>query len=373
MSSMVPVAAVFGDTEHRLVREQLQRTMASDAFRGSKRSREFLSHIVESTLSGESDLLKERLIGVHLYGKDGAYDTSSDSAVRVRANEVRRRLLQYAEQFGRDEHYRILLPSGSYVPEFRPTVRRAPLKQLALPKGIQPGAPPLHKGWLVGPTIAALLLSGLAFRWMLSPDSLFKEFWRPLVAGNHSLVLKVQAAPGDGNTIPLRAVRQLLRIHDIARNLGSRAEIVTVADVPLVSDERSAQILLGRTAGSSLPAQVPLRYRMEPPSGAPFVLDVLSGRRYETVRIESGRQESYALVTRITPRSDNASTLSLNGTDDVAVEAAEELVADPAALADALRMTGVAAVEKDLQILLAVQHFGQEISKRHIIAVQTYP
>jgi hypothetical protein len=372
-ANLVAVSQPLGAAEHRLVRDQLQRTMASDAFRGSKRSRDFLSHIVERTLSGESDLLKERLIGVHLYGKDGAYDTSSDSTVRVRANEVRRRLLQYAEQFGRDEHYRILLPSGSYVPEFRPTARRAPLKQLALPREIKSATPPLHKGWLIGPTVAALLLSAFAFRWMLSPDSLFKEFWRPLVAGNHSLILEVETVPGPQSMIPLRSVRPLLRIHDIAHSLGGHAEIVTVGDAPLVSDEHSAQVLLGRTAGSTLPAPVPLRYRIETPAGAPAILDVVSGHRYGTQGIESGRQESFALVTRITPRSDSPSTLSLNGTDDVAVEAAEELVTDPATLADALRTAGVAAVEKDLQILLGVQHFGPEISKRHILSVQTYP
>lgn len=356
------------------MREQLERTLASDAFHKSKRSREFLSHIVERTLNGETDLLKERLIGVHLYGKDGAYDTSSDSTVRVRANEVRRRLLEYAEQFGTDEVFRILLPPGSYVPEFRRTVRRAPVKELPLPKGIKPVAP-LHKGWLIGPTIAALLLSALAFRWMLSPDSLFKEFWRPLVLGNHSLVLEVEATPGpgDGGMIPLRSVCQLLRIHDISYSLGGRAEIVTMGDAPLVSGEHSAQILLGRTAGSSLPAPVALRYRIEPPASAPVIRDVVSGRRYETQGVESGRQESYALVTRIIPRSDRAGRLSLNGTDDAAVEAAEELVADPAALGDALRTAGIAAVEKDLQILFAVQHSGQGIWKRHIIAVQTYP
>jgi hypothetical protein len=164
-----------------------------------------------------------------------------------------------------------------------------------------------------------------------------------------------------------------LRIHDIAHSLGGHAEILTVGDAPLVSDEHSAQILLGRTAGSTLPAPVPLRYRIETAAGAPTILDVVSGHRYDTEGIESGRQESFALVTRITPRSDSPSTLALNGTDDVAVEAAEELVTDPATLADALRKAGFAAVEKDLQILLGVQHFGPEISKRHILSVQTYP
>jgi len=357
------VAAPLGDADRQAVREQLARIMASDAFRGSKRSREFLSHIAEKTLSGQSILLKERLIGVHLYGKDGAYDTSADSTIRVRANEVRRRLLQYAEQFGRDEAFRILLPAGSYVPEFRPAAR------LPAPRTV--AAPPLHKGWLIGPTVAALLLCGLAFRWMLSPDSLFKEFWRPLTVGNGTLVLRLQAASGsgDGSTIPLDAVRQLLRIHDINRSFGGHGEVVMTGDTPLVSGEASAQILLGRTIGSSLPAPVALRYRVE--SGA-AILDVVSGRRYGSEALANGRQ-SYALVTRTVPRSQAAAVLSLNGTDDVAVQAAEELVTDPAALGDALRAAGIAAVERDIQILVAVRHSGQEIWKRDIVALQTYP
>jgi len=339
--------------------------MASDAFRGSKRSRDFLSHIVERTLAGESGLLKERLIGVTLYGKDGAYDTSADSTVRVRANEVRRRLLQYAEQFGRDEAFRILLPAGSYVPEFRPAALVPPPSS----KAVRRATPPLHKAWLFGPTVAALLLSALAFRWMLSPDSLFKEFWRPLVMGNRSLVLQVHGSPGPPSMIPLRSVRQLLRIHDISRSLGGGAEIITLGDAPLVSDEHSAHILLGQTAGSSLPSAIALRYRLEPRAGGPAILDLVSGRRYQT----EGAEESYALVTRLVTGSTSAGRLTLNGTDDAAVEAAEELVTEPASLADALRGAGIAAAGKDLQILLAVQHFGEEISKRRVLSVQTYP
>ena len=363
-TNLAAVSRPLGAAEDRLVREQLERPMASDAFRGSRRSREFLSHIVERTLAGESGLLKERLIGVTLYGKDGAYDTSADSTVRVRANEVRRRLLQYAEQFGRDEAFRILLPSGSYVPEFRPAaLLRSPSSAAA-----KPATRPLHRAWLIGPTAVALLLSALAFRWMLSPDSLFKEFWRPLVVGNGSLILQLQGAPGAVGMIPLRNVRQLLRIHDISRTLGGGAEIVTLGDAPLVSDEHSAQILLGQTAGSSLPSAVALRYRIEPRTSGPAILDLVSGRRYET----EGAEKSYALVTRIVAGSDSA-RLALNGTDEAAVEAAEELVTEPAPLADALRGAGIAAAGKDLQILLSVQHFGEEISKRHVLSVQTYP
>jgi hypothetical protein len=355
-------APLAGD-KRRLVREQLERIMASEAFRGSRRSREFLAHIAEKTLGGEPDLLKERLIGVHLYGKTGDYDTSSDSTVRVRANEVRRRLLQYSEQNGREEAFRIVLPSGSYVPEFRPVTGRPQT----------PAAFSLSRGWLIGPTIAALLVCALAFRWLLSPDSLFKEFWRPLVLGNHGVVLAVQGAagPAGGETVPLRSVRQLLRIHDISQAFGGRAEVVMMDAAPLLSEARSVQILLGRSLGASLSAPVALRYRVEPPDGV--ILDVPTGRRYRTKPAGSGRQESYALVTRIVPRSDGAGALALNGTDDLAVETAEELVTDPAALGDALRPAGVAAVARDLQILLSVQHSAGEIWKRDVIAVLTYP
>lgn len=356
----------------QFVREQLERIMASEAFRGSKRSREFLSYVAEKTLNAESDLLKERLIGVHLYGKTGAYDTSADSTVRVRANEVRRRLLQYAEQFGRDEPFRILLPAGSYVLELCPVAKRSTRKETPSAKERKPAVPPLRGSWLIAPTIVALLVCILAFQWMLSPDSLFKEFWRPLVVANRSVVLEVQGAP-DSGMIPLRSVRQLLRIHDISRAFGGGVEVVTVGDTPVVSAGGSAQILLGRTLGSSVSFPATPRYRIEARGSGSAIFDATTGVLYGTDGPEGGRQTSYALVSRVLPAGENAGTLTLNGTDDIAVEAAEDLVTNPEELGYALRNAGTAAVEKDLQILLAVQHSGHDVWKRAVLAVRSYP
>ena len=58
---------------------------ASEIFRNSPRSCEFIRHVVGRTLDGNADELKERLIGMSLLGRDASYDTGTDAGVRVRA------------------------------------------------------------------------------------------------------------------------------------------------------------------------------------------------------------------------------------------------------------------------------------------------
>jgi hypothetical protein len=78
------------------LREMLETICISSAFSTSPKSCEFLRHIVERTLSGDVAELKERLIGMSLMGRSADYDTGSDAAVRVRANDVRKRLLAHS-------------------------------------------------------------------------------------------------------------------------------------------------------------------------------------------------------------------------------------------------------------------------------------
>src|SRR5689334_20918735 len=92
------------------VREELNRVLASHEFRSSKRSQEFLRYVVDHTLRGHGDLLKERTIGIDVFGRQTDYDPSDDATVRVKAGEVRKRLgLYYAEQ-GSGDPVRIELP-----------------------------------------------------------------------------------------------------------------------------------------------------------------------------------------------------------------------------------------------------------------------
>ena len=101
-----------------LVRHHLKEVTASHAFAGSKRTQDFLHLIVGHALEGEVDSLRERMIGAEMFGRPVDYDTGSDSVVRVKATEVRKRLAQYYLEANRKPAVRIELPSGSYVPRF---------------------------------------------------------------------------------------------------------------------------------------------------------------------------------------------------------------------------------------------------------------
>ncbi|MGA8579618.1 MAG: hypothetical protein WB579_13110, partial [Bryobacteraceae bacterium] len=100
------------------VREELSRVLACHEFRASKRSQEFLRYVVENTLQGHGDMLKERTIGIEVFGRPTSYDPSDDATVRVKAGEVRKRLGLYYSDQGSHNPIRIELPSGTYIPEF---------------------------------------------------------------------------------------------------------------------------------------------------------------------------------------------------------------------------------------------------------------
>jgi TolB-like protein/Tfp pilus assembly protein PilF len=110
---------LFTSEQAVLVRQHLDEVLASRAFSGSKRTQDFLRLIVGHALEGEFDSLRERMIGAEMFGRPVGYDTGSDSVVRVRASEVRKKLAQYySEPRKQRSAVRIELPSGCYVPKF---------------------------------------------------------------------------------------------------------------------------------------------------------------------------------------------------------------------------------------------------------------
>jgi hypothetical protein len=124
----------------------------SPAFKGSRRSQQFLQHIIEKTLAGHRDELKERNLGVALFGRDPSYDTGEDAVVRVTASDVRKRLQQYYSQT--NGPIRVDLHAGSYTPEFR-VVPPIPVARSAQPTAET--TPRRSDGWRRLPLVAVLL------------------------------------------------------------------------------------------------------------------------------------------------------------------------------------------------------------------------
>ncbi len=113
-------AEVLSPEQIALVREHLEEVLASKAMAGSKRTQEFLRLVVTHALDGDTESLRERMIGAELFRRPVNYDTGNDGVVRVRASETRKRLARYYndEAGFRTPPVRIELHSGSYMPKF---------------------------------------------------------------------------------------------------------------------------------------------------------------------------------------------------------------------------------------------------------------
>jgi hypothetical protein len=105
------------DKDIELLQIHLREVIAGPAFKASQRSGQFLKYIVDQAIAGHFESLKERIIGVELFGRSPTYDTGEDAIVRVTASDVRKRLLQHYGKDGAASEFRISLPLGAYVPE----------------------------------------------------------------------------------------------------------------------------------------------------------------------------------------------------------------------------------------------------------------
>ncbi len=143
------------------VRVQLGQILNSADFAQSGRINAFLSFVVEETLAGRSDRLKEYTIATTVFDRDESFDPQTNTIVRVEAGRLRRRLERYYLTDGREDPVRIDLPKGSYVPLFRPAQAQAePAPARAPQANDAPGDIALE--YPKGPSIAVLPFENLS-------------------------------------------------------------------------------------------------------------------------------------------------------------------------------------------------------------------
>jgi TolB-like protein len=100
------------------IRLQLDRLVTSGGFANADRMIAFLRYVVERALAGESDQVKEYVIGVAVFGRGEEYDPRLDSIVRVEARRLRTKLDEYYVADGRDDPVVIRMRRGSYAATF---------------------------------------------------------------------------------------------------------------------------------------------------------------------------------------------------------------------------------------------------------------
>jgi len=108
------------ERQKRIVKFALAEVFRSVHFRNSKQCQGLMKYLVEKSLRGEHDLLRERVIGAEVFGRAADYDAGNDPIVRLRVAEVRKRLARYYldVESGR-ANVHIEIPSGHYRALFK--------------------------------------------------------------------------------------------------------------------------------------------------------------------------------------------------------------------------------------------------------------
>ncbi len=102
-------------------RVQLARILESRTFSNAPILRRLLGQIVERSLVGKPEELKEYALGVEVFGRGESFDPRTDTIVRVQARRLRAKLQEYYAQEGRADPIVIELPKGRYLAAFRPS------------------------------------------------------------------------------------------------------------------------------------------------------------------------------------------------------------------------------------------------------------
>jgi hypothetical protein len=383
-----------------VLREHLRQVLESPAFRGSRRCQQFLGHIVEKALVSHYDDLKERTLGVELFGRSPTYDTGEDAIVRVTASDVRKRLHQfYAET---TSAIRIDIPSGSYAPEFRRIVDStaapaapapqppAELEHLVAEVHLPPGKPRLLIRYAICAAAAlALLLCGWLWsrHGRLSPRNVLP--WSDLFRHDRPLQLifadpdisTIQDLLGFQISLSEYANRQYVReIESVGPDLQRALKSLRGVNVPIV--DAGIALDISALAGSSAahlkvhPARALQLHDVKTDDdfvvlGSPhsnpwaalfqdqmdfeFIYD--ANPRREAIRNKRPRKgelalyvptaggwdtgHAFAVVAFVGNPSQTGHVLLLGGTNAEGTEAAGKLVSNLEVLSDNLRKCGV--------------------------------
>jgi serine/threonine-protein kinase len=112
------------------IRRAVDQIVKSKTFRQLDRLQRFLNYIVEETLEGRGDQLKEYPVGVEVFGRDSSFDPRMDPIVRVQARRLRLRMATYYAEEGHNDSLIIELPKGGYSPTFRTAELVAPTRKV---------------------------------------------------------------------------------------------------------------------------------------------------------------------------------------------------------------------------------------------------
>jgi len=354
-----------------LIREELERILASPEFQASKLCQSFLRFSVEKTLARQTAQLKERTIGMEVFGKPASYDPSEDAGVRVKAGEVRKRLRSYYFDHAAGARIIIDLPPGTYVPDFR-----------LLSGEDKPANSKLGKNWRIyqiSAILAVLILALAAFLWLRPhpvADSL-RAFWLPVFQSKKPILVCAAPVPvysdiGNATNNPPAKVDDFVLVSDQFASIGDVNASLKIADL-LGRMREPYKLHVGKEVSfgdlrTGPAVLVGFTYTQWHEIGAHFRYSIDLSRRpfgisqdgaptewnIKTHPDDPKLQEDYAIVSRFFYPGTNDMVVQITGISHYGTEAGGDLVTNPAILEQVLHKLPPGWQQKNVQLVIHV-------------------
>jgi hypothetical protein len=389
---------------------ELELVLASPHFCHSKRYPALLQYIVENTLAGRSELLKERTIGVEVFDRPPAYDTNADTVVRYTAGEVRKRLSLYYHESGSRSPIHISLPAGSYVPEFL-HLHEAPApdgtRYLQEPDSLSlDGALHAQEAAAASPTgqrnrirgrwwlpasaaIAVIVLAGLGWRvHAVTQRTPLEAFWAPVLHDQKTVLLcsggvvfkptnfSGVATAGKDIDYPFvssQIASSIARVSTLVARNGTTMNLQYSANTPLNLLRDQPLILLGAYNNLwTLRLLDGLPVHFAPEADASIVDTTKHQRWARDPSLPYSSADDYALVARFRDSTTDSSVLVLAGLGRNGTEAATLFVTTPRYMQMLRDQVGDDLANRNIEVVLRSSVIDGKTGAPSILAVRTW-
>ncbi len=390
--------------EKDVVREELARLLASPLFSHSKRFPEFLRYTVTRALDEDTDSIKERTIGVEVFGREANYDTSLDPVVRMTAVEVRKRLAQYYQLPSHEREPRIEFERGSYVPEFRiPEEASAPMPAAAaVAEATKETVYSRRSLWILTAcvVVAALTISGLLLGG--ARRSPLDVFWGPVTASKSAVLIcmpDLETILGSMNEKQLpsnslmQEVSQLpvtfrrdkvsfgdsMAVASIVGLLGAQGKQFWVRhteDMKLDDLREGPVVLVGGYSNQwALQLGTELQYSFAQEGDTYYIRDAKNpSARQWTEKPNDGAAGpvDYALISRVLDPTTGSIVITAAGIRQYGTQSAGECITDPNCFEQAEKMAPGDWAKANIQIVLETTVIGENPGKAKVVAARVW-
>ena len=409
--------------EREAILAELQLVLASPQFCNSKRYPALLRYVVENTLAGRSDQLKERTLGVEVFDRPAAYDTNSDTVVRYTAGEVRKRLSLYYHEQGRDSRIRISLPAGSYVPEFLYLGEETELDEPAdasprLAAG-EPGlaapyevAEPEESGVVTADsrpalptsrpapsrglwwTLAAVIVVGLAAlvgwrAFAAHSQTALDEFWSPILKDQKSVTICTGSVVFANNNfsgvttaskdieypfVSMQIASSISQVSDFFGRKGTSVELLSAPSTPLTGLREHPDILVGGYNNQwTVRLLQPLPIHLGP-STSPAIINrtTTQGQWSRDQSQPYSSADDYALIARFRDSTTDSWVVVLAGLGRNGTEAAAQFATSPHYTQLLKDQLGAGLLNRNIEVVLKVRVIDGKTGAPSIVAAQSW-